>query len=224
MLFSSTLPCRRRKASSATPWLQHQSLDALDILLGWLMLLLCLPSGLSLSLYKALSSISYLWFSSYIRVYQQLCYPCPRGHPRAVTFLLGFQACLKLVLLGLCSLGTSQMLNFPVKSLCQVHTVVLAQLVSGEAHPPLPPSGRRKQGVTNNVVYAHPCFDSALSPAALLVFLGSGWLLAPAGGLSFHHQGPDLKAAVTRSHPFQVRMSLCSCKSSRCQSLMYFDG
>lgn len=48
---------------------------------------------------------------------------------------------LELILVGLYSLGTSQMLNFPVKSLCQVHTVALAQLLSGEAHPPLPQGG-----------------------------------------------------------------------------------
>lgn len=75
----------------------------------------------------------------------------------------------------------------------------------GQIHPAL--------SVTNYVVYAHPCFSSALSPAAPLVFLGPGWLLAPTVSISFHHQGPDLKAAVKRSHPFRVRISLCSCKS-----------
>lgn len=74
--------------------------------------------------------------------------PCP---PRAVTFIPGFQDSLELFLLGLCSLGTSQILNFPVRSLCQVHTVVLAQLVSGVAPPPLHSSVGRKQGVTNDV-------------------------------------------------------------------------
>lgn len=72
--------------------------------------------------------------------------------------------------------------------------------------PSTPPSGRRKQSITD-VVYAHPCFDSALLLSRCSCIQDGCWLQLE-GSISFHHQGPDLEAAVTRSHPFQVRISL----------------
>lgn len=89
----------------------------------------------------------------------------------------------------------------------------------------------------------HPCFESALSPAALLVLLGPGWLLAPAGGLHFllpsglRPQSSCDKVSplpgrdftlflqaflLSVSDVFLLTLNLC-CISSHCQSLMCFD-
>ena len=104
-----------------------QSLNALDISLGWLILLLCLLSGLPLSLYDAGLSISHPWFARYNPVLAAaLLFPSLQspegGHlPPWFSGLPGLWRDLSSWVL--CSPGTSQTLNFPTESLRWVHTV-----------------------------------------------------------------------------------------------------
>lgn len=101
-----------RGSLASTPW----SLAALDIPLGWLMLLLCLLSGVHVSLNDAVLTISPPWFARYIQVLAaalvSLSLQSPKGNhlPPRLSGLPG----LRRDFCVLCSPGTSQMLNFPL--------------------------------------------------------------------------------------------------------------
>lgn len=210
-----------RGSLASTPW----SLAALDIPLGWLMLLLCLLSGVHVSLNDAVLTISPPWFARYIQVLAaalvSLSLQSPKGNhlpPR----LSGLPGLRRDFLLRFVLPRDFSDAEFPTGSLCQVHAAVLAQLMSRDAHIYLSfPSGWTKWSALMIWAYAH----SAFNPAPLLVCVGLGQLLALAGALNLlspsgqgAQSGCDRVSCTSSRSGFWVR----SCKSFLCLSRLYF--
>ena len=146
----------------------RRSLDALDIPPRWLMLLLCLLSGLPVSSYGAVLSISHPWLAHYIQVLAAalLCLslrsPESSRLPPQLSGLPGLWRDFSSWVL--CSPGPSQMLNFPTESLRQVQQFRLSWRVGMPVHLSFPSGWSKWLGL---MIWLMPTPAFTLPPSLL---------------------------------------------------------